>query len=126
MTLWRTYTTLPDLKSVFRCLKSELGVRSVYHHKTDRVTGHLFISLLAYHVVHPPRVQLKACGIHPSWDGLRREHAGQDRITVESKRAASKRVHAHGVAPRTTPTDDLRRAENHRSPGENRPPSSSA
>ncbi|MCP4377384.1 MAG: transposase, partial [bacterium] len=30
-TLWRTYTMLTDLEAVFRCLKSELGLRPVYH-----------------------------------------------------------------------------------------------
>jgi transposase len=49
-TLWQTYVTLTDLEAVFRSLKSELGLRPVYHHKTDRVSGHLFISVLAYHL----------------------------------------------------------------------------
>ena len=84
---------LTDLESVFRCLKSELGLRPVYHHTTDRVSGHLFISVLAYHLVHMIRFQLKACGIHHSWEGLRRELAGQDRVTVELKRADGKTVH---------------------------------
>jgi transposase len=92
-TLWYTYTMLTDLESVFRCLKSELGLRPVYHHTTDRVSGHLFISVLAYHLVHMIRFQLKACGIHHSWEGLRRELAGQDRVTVELKRADGKTVH---------------------------------
>ena len=92
-TLWRTYTMLPDLEAVFRCLKSELGLRPVYHHKTDRVSGHLFISVLAYHLVHTIRFQLKACNIHLGWKGLRRELAGQDRVTVELKRADSKTLH---------------------------------
>ncbi len=92
-TLWRTYTMLTDLEAVFRCLKSELGLRPVYHHKTDRVSGHLFISVLAYHFVHTIRFQLKACGIHLGWDGIRRELAGQDRVTVELKRADGKTLH---------------------------------
>lgn len=92
-TLWQTYTMLTDLESVFRCLKSELGLRPVYHHKTERVTGHLFISVLAYHLVHMVRFQLKTCDIHLSWEGLRRELAGQDRVTVELKRADGKTVH---------------------------------
>jgi len=37
-TLWRTYTMLTDLEAVFRCLKSELGLRPIYHRKTDRVS----------------------------------------------------------------------------------------
>ena len=41
--LWRTYTMLTDLEAVFRSLKSELGMRPVYHQKTHRVEGHLFI-----------------------------------------------------------------------------------
>jgi len=48
--LWRTYTMLTDLESVFRSLKSELGLRPVYHQITDRVSGHLFITVLAYHL----------------------------------------------------------------------------
>ena len=92
-TLWRTYTMLTDLESVFRCLKSELGLRPVYHHKTERVSGHLFVSVLAYHLVHMIRFQLKACGIHLSWEGIRRELAGQDRVTVELKRADGRTVH---------------------------------
>jgi transposase len=92
-TLWRTYTMLTDLEAVFRCLKSELGLRPIFHHKTDRVTGHLFISVLAYHLVHTIRFQLKACGIHLSWEGLRRELEGQDRVTVELKCADGKTLH---------------------------------
>lgn len=92
-TLWHTYTMLTDLESVFRCLKSELGLRPVFHHKTDRVSGHLFISVLAYHLVHTIRFQLKASGIHLSWSGIRRELTGQNRVTVQLKRADGKTLH---------------------------------
>lgn len=92
-TVWRTYTMLTDLEAVFRSLKSELGLRPVFHHKTDRVSGHLFISVLAYHLVHTLRYQLKAKGIHLSWEGLRRQLSGQDRITVQLKREDGKTLH---------------------------------
>lgn len=92
-TLWRTYTMLTDLEAVFRSLKSELGLRPVFHHTTERVSGHLFISVLAYHLVHMIRFQLKACDIHLSWEGLRQQLQGQDRITVELKRADGKTLH---------------------------------
>lgn len=58
---------LTDLEAVFRSLKSELGLRPVFHHKKDRVRGHLFISVLAYHIVHTMRFALKASEIHLSW-----------------------------------------------------------
>lgn len=81
-TLWHTYTMLTDLEAVFRSLKSELGLRPIYHHKSKRVDGHLFISVLAYHLVHALRLQLKAQGIHLSWESLRTQLAGQERVTV--------------------------------------------
>ena len=92
-TLWRTYTMLTDLEAVFRSLKSELGLRPVFHQKTHRVSGHLFISVLAYHLVHTIRYQLKVCGINLSWEGIRRQLAGQDRITTQLKRADGRTLH---------------------------------
>jgi hypothetical protein len=73
---------LTDLEAVFRSLKSELGLRPVYHHKTKRVDGHLFISVLAYHLVQSVRLPLKAHGIHLSWERLRAQLDGQERVTV--------------------------------------------
>ncbi|MCG2749631.1 MAG: hypothetical protein L6365_19140, partial [Desulfobulbaceae bacterium] len=37
--LWKTYIMLTDLEAVFRSLKSELGLRPIYHHKEDRAEG---------------------------------------------------------------------------------------
>jgi len=81
-TLWRTYTLLTDLEAVFRSLKTELGLRPIYHQKTERVSGHLFISLLAYHLVHTLRTTLKANGMHQSWETLRSQLETQQRVTV--------------------------------------------
>lgn len=84
-TIWGVYTTLTDLESAFRSLKSELGMRPVYHQKEDRVDGHLFISILAYHLLHSIRYQLKAHGIHDSWQTLRETLSTHCRITSTLK-----------------------------------------
>ena len=76
---------LTDLEAVFRSLKSELGLRPVFHQKTKRVSGHLFITLLAYHLVHTIRIQLKEKEIHTSWSDLRKQLQGQNRTTVTMK-----------------------------------------
>ena len=81
ITLWETYTMLTDLESAFRSLKTELGFRPVYHQKEERIDGHLFISIMAYHLLHTIRYQLKAHNIHDSWDSLRRILNRQYRIT---------------------------------------------
>jgi hypothetical protein len=38
--------------------------------------------VLAYHLVHTLRLQLKAQDIHLSWDSLRDQFDGQERVTV--------------------------------------------
>ncbi len=91
--LWHTYTMLTDLEAVFRSLKSELGLRPIYHQKTDRISGHLFISLLAYHLVHTLRVQLKSKGDHSSWEQLRNTVKNRSRITVSMQTRAGSTIH---------------------------------
>ena len=51
--LWRTYTTLTDVEAVFRSLKSELGLRPIYHRKPRRADGHLFLTVKAAHGLLP-------------------------------------------------------------------------
>ena len=80
--LWTTYLILTEIEATFRSLKTELGLRPVYHQKEERVTAHLFITLLAYHLVHTLRHQLKLKGIHLSWDSLRTLMATQQRVTL--------------------------------------------
>ena len=73
---------LTDLEGVFRSLKSELGMRPIYHQTEKRVSGHIFITLLAYHLVQTLRQQLKSHGIHDSWQTLRCKMENQQRVTA--------------------------------------------
>lgn len=92
-TLWQTYTMLTDLEAVFRSLKSELGLRPIYHQKEDRAEGHLFITVLAYQAVQVLRRKLKAHGFHESWTSLRRIFAGQIRVTATFKQRDGRTLH---------------------------------
>ena len=80
--LCTTYIMLTEIEATFRSLKTDLGLRPVFHHKEDSVTSHLFITLLAYHLVHTLRYQLKQQGIHLSWDSIRNLMSTQQRITI--------------------------------------------
>ena len=84
-TLWQTYTMLTDLEAVFRSLKSELGLRPVFHHKEERTEGHLFITVLAYQAVRAIRTKLKAQGVTASWSTLRETLSRQQRVTATFK-----------------------------------------
>ena len=92
-TLWRTYSMLTNLESVFRSLKTDLGLRPVFHQIDRRVEGHLFISVLAYHFVHTLRLQLKEQGIAHSWETLRETLATQQRVTATLQRRDGRTVH---------------------------------
>jgi transposase len=92
-TLWQTYTMLTDLEAVFRSLKSELGLRPIYHHKEDRADGHLFITVLAYQAVQALRRKLKAQGINESWTTLREICSAQQRVTATFKQKDGRTLH---------------------------------
>jgi len=49
--IWQIYVMLTSVEDAFRCLKSELGLRPNHHRKGNRIEGHLFISVLAYHLL---------------------------------------------------------------------------
>ena len=92
-TLWRTYTTLTDVEAVFRALKSELGLRPIYHRKPARADGHLFITVIAYHLVQVIRTRLRAHGEHASWTTLRRTLEAQQRVTATFRRPDRHTLH---------------------------------
>lgn len=91
--LWRTYTMLTDLESVFRSLKSELGMRPVYHRKEARCDGHLFITVLAYQAVQVIRRKLKDRGINESWRTLRNILEVQRRVTITFRQKDGRTMH---------------------------------
>jgi transposase len=84
---------LTELEAVFRSLKSELGLRPVYHQKTSRVQGHLFVTVLAYHLVHNIRLRLKEEEIHSSWESLKKELNSQSRVTAIMTTKDGRTVH---------------------------------
>ncbi len=83
--MWRTYVMLTDLEAVFRSLKSELGLRPIFHRKEARCDAHLFISVLAYQFVQIIRTRLADRGIHDSWASLRQVLRVQRRTTSSFK-----------------------------------------
>ena len=67
----RTYWRLTEIEATFRSLKTELGLRPIWHVKRSRIAAHLFLAVLAYHGVHLIRTRLKARDIPLSWDAVR-------------------------------------------------------
>ena len=65
--LWTRYIQLTQIEAAFRSLKSDLGLRPVYHRLERRVEAHIFVAFLAYclQVTLKNRLQIHAPGLSP-------------------------------------------------------------
>lgn len=66
--LWARYVQLTQIEAVFRSLKSELGIRPIYHQKEDRSDAHILVAFLAYclQVTLKNRLMAYAPGLTPA------------------------------------------------------------
>jgi transposase len=65
--LWDRYMQLTQIEAAFKCLKSELGIRPIYHQLEHRVEAHILVAFLAYclSVTLKHRLQAHAPGLTP-------------------------------------------------------------
>lgn len=80
--VWKLYTTLTQVEYAFRSLKTDLGVRPVYHQLAERTQAHLFISVLAYHLLICIEQKLRENGDHRRWSTIRKQLSTHQRNTV--------------------------------------------
>ncbi|MCX5810625.1 MAG: IS1634 family transposase [Proteobacteria bacterium] len=81
--IWKTYMMLTRVEKAFRCLKSSLGLRPVFHQIEYRSDAHMFISVLAYHILHVIEQKLRSHGDNRSWDTIRDILSTHQRLTIE-------------------------------------------
>ncbi len=81
--IWETYVMLTRVESAFRSMKSSLGLRPNFHQNEERADAHMFISVLAYHVLHTIEYKLRQCGDHRSWATIRNILSTHQRLTIE-------------------------------------------
>jgi transposase len=91
--LFDIFSMLTDIEDAFRCMKSELGLRPVYHQKEHRVDGHLFITVLAYHIMHTIRYRLRSRGLDYCWTTIRNALSNHMRLTTTMKRDDGQVIH---------------------------------
>ena len=83
--IWGIYVMLTRIEYSFRCMKSSLGLRPNFHQKEHRADAHLFISVLAYHILNIVEHRLSAAGVHSSWASVRDILNTHERITISYK-----------------------------------------
>jgi transposase len=83
--LWQLYNILRNVEDAFRFMKSSLGLRPVHHQLERRVDGHLWITIMAYHLIQHCLYQLKQQGIQYEWRTVRKIMRSRVRVTTQAK-----------------------------------------
>lgn len=80
--IWRTYILLTRVESAFRSMKSPLMERPIFHHLKNRVETHIFLCVLAYHLLVSIEKMFLDSKIHTSWWTLREQLKTHQVVTV--------------------------------------------
>jgi transposase len=80
--IWHLYMTLNNVEAAFKSLKSQLGLRPVYHQNAHRTAAHLFIGVLAYHILITIEHQLRQKGDKRRWTTIKKELSTHSRNTI--------------------------------------------
>ncbi len=81
--IWDAYNLTRDVEASFRCLKSDLNIRPIFHQKDLYIEAHIWCSILAYQVVNYITLMLKEKNIRYSWSTIVEKLKAQ-RITTTS------------------------------------------
>ncbi len=68
------------IESSFRSMKSDLGLRPNYHKNEEATIAHIFITVLAYHIVCPILKRLAEAELNYTWNTVRNILASHDRV----------------------------------------------
>jgi len=80
--VWRLYILLTRVEAAFRALKSPLMERPIFHHLEHRVQTHIFLCVLAYHLLVAIEKRCLDQGRHTSWATLREQLSTHQVATV--------------------------------------------
>lgn len=80
--IWHQYMQMNRVECAFQDLKSELGLRPINHQTEKRTDAHLFIGVLAYHLLNSIESILKANGDTREWKTIKQELSTHERSTV--------------------------------------------
>ena len=80
--IWRLYMLLTRVEAAFRAMKSPLMERPIFHHLEHRVQTHIFLCVLAYHLLVAIEKRCLDHGVHTSWATVRDQLSTHQVITV--------------------------------------------
>ena len=96
----RSLTTIEDS---FRYMKSDPGMRPIYHKRDDMCKAHIFVTVLAYHIIIGILKKLKTKGVHHRRNTIRNIFSNHIRVTTAFNAENGDTIH---VRTSTTPTSE--------------------
>ena len=93
LTVWKIYNILKEVESSFRCMKTNLNLRPVYHKKDIPCLAHLHLGILAYWVVATIRYQLRQKGYNKGWTQIVEIMDSQCSVASELKNLKVETIH---------------------------------
>ncbi len=91
--IWSLYIMLTNLEDAFRSLKSELNLRPIFHKKESRSDAHIFVAVLAYHLLNVIQTELRKNNIHMQWWRVRERLSTHVRITTAFNTADQRKIY---------------------------------
>ena len=79
---WLMYMTLTRAENAFRMIKTPLAERPIFHHLEHRVDTHIFLCVLAYHLLVAIETTLLNQEVHTSWATVRQTLANHEVATI--------------------------------------------
>jgi len=80
--IWRTYILLTRVEDAFRDIKSPLMERPIFHHLQNRTQTHIFLCVLAYHLLAAIEHRFLQASVHTSWGTIRDQLRTHQVITI--------------------------------------------
>jgi len=93
--IWETYVMITRVENAFRSIKSSLGLRPNFHRTGDRVDTHMFISVLAYHILHAIEHRLSINGDNRCWRTIKKILSTNQRLTIQYNEKTKTGVQRH-------------------------------
>ena len=104
--IWNIYNTIREVESTFRCLKTDLRIRPIFHKKDKYSKAHIHLGLMAYQLVAAIRHRLKSGGIHSAWSSIVEIMNSQKMNTIQMK-MKTKEVHIRKISVPEEPVKQL-------------------
>lgn len=91
--IWDTYNMTRDVEATFRCLKTDLDIRPIFHQKDAYIEPHIWLGIVAYQMVNYIKLKLKDAQINYSWTTIVRKMQSQQYSVQSANRKQGGKIY---------------------------------